>query len=165
MVVFIHSFGSLWQEKILPAGGVQIWNTTGVRNGAHVRSCARVFGQVKFGARARTELSGSRPVTGAAWTTSGLVEAGNTRKLALLCRAPRATIAALHLVTVTDTLVGELQMDSWDASLTTLVSFSQWRSRQEVMLLMPPYAWLRGASGSAVFFVDGGKCDWNVPRW
>ena len=31
MVVFVHSLGSLWQEKNLPAGGTRIWNTTGIR--------------------------------------------------------------------------------------------------------------------------------------
>jgi hypothetical protein len=71
----------------------------------------------------------------------------------------------LYLVTVTERLVGELQMDSWGASRTTLVSFSKWRSRYEVMLLMRPFAWLRGSKGSAVLVVNAGKCEWNVTKW
>ena len=43
MVVFIHSLGSLWQEKNLPAGGTRIWNTTGIRAGSRIRSYAVVF--------------------------------------------------------------------------------------------------------------------------
>ncbi len=165
MVVFVHSLGSLWQQKILPAGGARVWNTTGIRDGPQVRSYAKVFGQVKLGAKARLELSRSGELTGVAWTASDVVEVNRCRKLALLCPASRATIAELYIVTVTDTLVGELQMDSWDASRATLISFSKWRSRQEVMLAMQPFAWLRGSSGSAVLVASGDGCDWRVTRW
>ena len=165
MVIFVHSLGSLWQQKTLPAGGVRIWNTTGIRDGPRVRSCAKVFGQVKLGARARAEVGGSRALAGAAWTADGLVDRHHARKLALLCRAPLTATPELYLVTVTEDLVGLLEYDSFDASRTALMSFSAWRSRQEVMFLMRPFSWLRGSNGSAVLVVDSGKCDWNVTRW
>lgn len=165
MVIFVHSLGSLWQQKTLPAGGVRIWNTTGIRDGPRVRSCAKVFGQVKLGARARAEAGGSRSLVGAAWTADGLVDVSHTRKLALLCRAPLTATPELYLVTVTEDLVGLLEQDSFDALGTALMSFSAWRSRQEVMFLMRPFSWLRGSKGSAVLVVNGGKCDWNVTRW
>lgn len=165
MVIFVHSLGSLWQEKMLPAGGVRIWNTTGIRDGPRVRSCAKVFGQVKFGARARTELSGSRSITGASWSASGSAGLDHVRKLALMCRAPQGATPELYLVTVSESLVGDLDQDSFDVSRTALISFSRWRSRQEVMLLMRPFAWLRGSEGSAVLVVNAGKCDWEVTRW
>ena len=165
MVVFIHSLGSLWQEKILPAGGARVWNTTGIRDGPQVRSCAKVFGQVKLGPRARLELSRSGELTGVAWAASDVGDANYCRKLALLCRASRAAIAEYYVVTVTERLVGELGMDSWDAYKATVISFSKWRFRQEVMLMMQPFAWLRGSTGSAVLVVGDGKCDWKVKRW
>lgn len=165
MVIFVHSLGSLWQEKTLPAGGVRIWNTTGIRDGPRVRSCAKIFGQVKFGARARTELSGSRSITGASWTATGSAGLNHVRKLALMCRAPQGVTPALYLVTVSESLVGQLDQDSFDLSRTALVSFSRWRSRQEVMLLMHSFAWLRGSEGSAVLVVHDGKCEWEVTRW
>ena len=165
MVVFIHSLGSLWQEKNLPAGGTRIWNTTGIRAGSRIRSYAVTFGQIKLAARARVELSGTREITGGVWTTTELIDVNDVRKLAVLCRASRAAVADWHLVTITESLVGELQMDSWDASRTALVSFSKRRSQQEIMLLMQPFAWLRGSIGSAVLTVQDGKCNWNVSRW
>jgi hypothetical protein len=165
MVIFVHSLGSLWQEKMLPAGGVRIWNTTGIRDGPRVRSCAKIFGQVKFGRRARTELSGSRPITGESWTATGSASPNHVRKLALLCRAPQGVTPALYLVTVSESLVGQLEHDSFDVSRTALISFSRWRSRQEVMLLMQPFAWLRGSEGSAVLVVNAGNCNWEVTRW
>lgn len=165
MVVFIHSLGSLWQEKILPAGGARVWNTTGIRDGPRVRSCAKVFGQVSLGARARVDFAASREMTGATWATSEPLEVNHARKLKLLCRASRASVPESYLVTVTENLVGELQPDSWDASLATLLSFSKWRSRQEVMLLMQPFAWLRGSAASAVFCVRDGACSWTITKW
>jgi hypothetical protein len=165
MVIFVHSLGSLWQEKMLPAGGVRIWNTTGIRDGPRIRSCAKVFGQVKLGARTRTELSGSRSITGASWSASGSADFVHVRKLALMCRAPEGVTPALYLVTVSESLVGQLDQDSFDVSRTALISLSKWRSRQEVMLLMQPFAWLRGSEGSAVLVVNAGKCDWEVTKW
>lgn len=165
MIVFVHSLGSLWQEKVLPAGGTRIWNTTGIRDGSRLRSCATIFGQIKFTATARREVHGSRPIMGATWITSGLVDGSTARKLALLCRASRAAVPDLYLVTVTEVLIGELEMDSWDASQTTLISFSKRGHHQEAMLLMRPFAWLRGSAGSAVLTVRDGKCNWKVTRW
>jgi hypothetical protein len=113
MVVFVHSLGSLWQEKNLSAGGTRIWNTTGIRAGSRICSYAVVVGQIKLAARARVELSGIRKITGGAWTATELIDFNDVRKLALLCRASRAAVADWHLVTITESLVGELQMDSW----------------------------------------------------
>jgi hypothetical protein len=48
MVVFVHSLGSLWQEKNLSAGGTRIWNTMGIRAGSRIRSYAVVFGHIKL---------------------------------------------------------------------------------------------------------------------
>jgi hypothetical protein len=109
--------------------------------------------------------AGSGELTGAAWNASDLVEVNRARKLALLCRASRNTAAEFYIVTVTERLIGELQMDSWDPAEATLISFSKWRSRQEAMLLMRPFTWLRGSTGSAVLVVSGGRCEWNVTRW
>jgi hypothetical protein len=165
MIVFVHSLGSLWQEKVLPAGGTRIWNTTGIRHGSRLRSCATIFGQIKFSTTARTELHGAPEIVGGTWITGELVDSNGWRKLALLCRASRVAVPDWYLVTVTEGLIGELEMDSWDASLTALISFSKRGSHQEVMLLMRPFAWLRGSAGCAVLTVRNGKCDWKVTRW
>ena len=111
---FIHwaVYGS---RKILPAGGSRGWNTTGIRDGPQVRSYAKVFGQVKLGVKARFELSRSGELTGVAWTASDVVDVNRCRRLALLCRASRAAVAEFFIVTVTESLIGELHMDSWEA--------------------------------------------------
>jgi hypothetical protein len=66
---------------------------------------------------------------------------------------------------VTEQLVGTLDDGSWDPKDTLLVSFSEWKTRQEVLLLVGRHAWLRGRLGSAVFTPRGPAGDWNVSRW
>jgi hypothetical protein len=61
-----------------------------------------------------------------------LVEVNRCRKLALLCPASRAAVAEFYIVTVRESLIRELHMDSWDGAKATLISFSKWRSRQDV---------------------------------
>ena len=46
-----------------------------------------------------------------------------------------------------------------------LVSFSEWKTRQEVLLLVGRHGWLRGRLGSAVLTPGGPAGDWNVSRW
>ena len=53
MIIRVHSLGSLWQTKDLPNGGTRVWNTTGIRDGCRVRSCATLFGQLVFGPKAK----------------------------------------------------------------------------------------------------------------
>ena len=101
----------------------------------------------------------------AAWMTSELMEATDVRKLKLLCRAPRTSAPNWYLVTVTEDLIGLLQPDGWDNANTMVLSFSMTRTRQEIMLLMRPFGWLRGANASAVLAVNGGQCAWSIRRW
>ncbi len=61
VIVRVHSLGSLWQTKDLPNGGTRVWNTTGIRDGCRVRSCATLFGQLVFGPKAKPLLAGTVP--------------------------------------------------------------------------------------------------------
>jgi hypothetical protein len=73
-----------------------------------------------------------------AWAANDWFEGNRCRKLALLCPASRAAVGEFYIVTVTESPIGELHMDSWVGAKATLISFSKWRSRQEVMLAMQP---------------------------
>ena len=42
--------------------------------------------------------------------------------------------------------------DQWKAADVVLVSFSEWKDQQELMLLMPACSWIRGKLGT--FFVE-----------
>lgn len=165
MIIFIHSLGSLWQQKTLSAGATKVWNTTGIADGPRIRSCAKVFGQVSFSAKARTELNKLGEITGTRWIASEPAEGNGSRKLKLLCPASGNAFADWYLVTVTEGLVGQFHLDSWDAANAVLLSFSARKPRQEAMFLMRPFAWIHGSIASAVLSPNSRSCGWTVTKW
>jgi hypothetical protein len=87
------------------------------------------------------------------------------RKLALQRRVRRNSTPDWYLVSVTEQLVGTLDDEGWDTKDSLLVSFSEWKARQEVLLLVGRHGWLRGRLGSAVLTPGGPDGDWNVKGW
>jgi hypothetical protein len=87
------------------------------------------------------------------------------RKLALQRRVRRNSTPDWYLVSVTEQLVGTLDEGSWDPKDSFLVSFSEWKTKQEALLLVPRHGWLRGRLGSAVLTPGGPDGDWNVKGW
>jgi hypothetical protein len=87
------------------------------------------------------------------------------RTLHLIRPACRTKAAEHVLVVLRPDLVGTLDSASWDPSAADLISFSQCRDQQEVMLLMRAYGWVRGATGAAVLMPVPGGFVWDVRRW
>jgi hypothetical protein len=164
MVVFMHSLGSIWQTKANEAGATWVWNTTGIHDGKCTRPRSEVYGQVALGRRAQLELNKQGAIQPSVWITSELKDA-RIRKLQLIVRAPAASIPTLCLVTVTETLIGRLSDDGWDAGETQLVSHSHWSQRQEIMLLMRPFGWLKGERGTATLVPIGSGFEWRTAQW
>ena len=163
MVVFVQSWGSVWQERGAAQGGTRIWNTTGIAVGDRAQPRSRIFGQIAFGRQARFELGSGDPVAPSLWIATSLESNEHARQLFLLTHPPNGTSPDRILVTVTERLVGRLADTSWDRTDTKVVSFSEWRDRQEVMLLMHPYGWIRGSSATAVLLLDAAASSrWTV---
>ena len=164
MIVFVHSLGSIWQTKAHEAGATSVWNTTGIDDGKCIRPRSEVYGQVTLGRRAQLELNKHGAIRPSVWITSELKNA-HIRKLQLIVRAPAASISTLCLVTVTETLIGRLLVDGWDAGETQLVSHSHWSQRQEIMLLMRPFGWLKGERRTATLVPVGREFEWRTAQW
>ena len=164
MVVFVHSLGSIWQAKAREAGATAVWNTTGIHDGKCIRPRSEVYGQVALGRQAQLELNRHGAIRPAVWITSELKDA-RIRTLQLIVRAPATSIPTLYLVTVTETLIGRLSHDGWDAGETQLVSHSHWSQRQEIMLLMRPFGWLKGELGTATLVSIGRGFEWRTAQW
>ncbi len=165
MIVFVDSIGSLWQEKVRTSGYTTVWNTTGVDDGKRLRSRAKVFGQLAFGRKARLEVGRFGGIPPSMWLATEVTEHKGIRRVQLIVRVAPSLKPERYLVTVTERLVGTLQGDSWASDGTELISFSAWKEKQEAMLLMQPFGWIRGTAGSAVFSVDGRTWSWTVQRW
>ena len=111
------------------------------------------------------EALGTSGLRGSCWQASPLAEHLGIRKLDLQRRVRRSSLPDWYLVSVTEQLVGTLDDGSWDPKNSLLVSFSEWKTRQEVLLLVGRHGWLRGRLGSAVLTPGGPAGDWDVSRW
>lgn len=163
MIVCVLSVGSCWRQ---PNDGRPIfWNSSGVLDQRRMSPRAKVFGQVRFNSRLCQEALGTSGLIGSCWQAPPLAEHLGVRKLDLQRRVQRSSHPDWYLVSVTEQLVGTLDDRSWDPNDSLLVSFSEWKATQEVLLLVGRHAWLRGGLGSAVLTPGGPEGNWNVSRW
>jgi hypothetical protein len=165
VVIFVHSLGSIWQTKARSSGVTSVWNTTGIGDGKRIRPRSEVYGQVALGSRAQLELNKHGVIRPGLWIASKLTEYAGSRKLQLIVRAPADSAADFYLVTITDTLIGLLSEDGWDPRETQIVSRSRWNDRQEIMLLVRPFGWLRGAHATSTLIPTNRGCEWRIAQW
>ena len=163
MIVCVLSLGSLWREP--KNGKPALWNSTGVLEARGIRPRSNIFGQIRISSVLYQEALGTSGLRGSCWLANPLGEYSGTRQLALQRRAPRGSQPDWYLVCVNEQFVGALDESSWDPAASLIVSFSEWKLRQEVLLLLPPHAWLRGTLGSAVLATGANLAEWKVTRW
>ena len=151
MLISVLSFGSLWSGRADAA----YYNTTGVAVEGKIRNRPCIYGVARFNGR-----SGFRPD----WTERTISKVfeceppcvwnGHNKVLfKRLLAAPARPDA--YLVTLTAEQTGGLDTHNaspWSHSDGRLISFSECGERQEVMLVMPPYTWIRGRLGT--FFLE-----------
>jgi hypothetical protein len=82
-----------------------------------------------------------------------LQELANKRKLFLKSLMPSGTTPDIYLVKVGSHHIGTMKRTgAWVSQDVQLVSFSEGNGKQDALLLMPAFAWVRGASGT--FCID-----------
>ena len=161
MIVRVVSLGSLWQESRRQ----HVFNSTGLEGDGRIRSRAKIFGQIRFHPADLQQLIAGDRLCGSNWNATQLGEYEGVRTLHMLRVTNRRENAEWHLVTVSEQLLGALGPGSLSDELTRLISFSEWGSRQQVMLLTKPFSYLRGTAGTAVFHPAQLEHPWNVHRW
>jgi hypothetical protein len=165
MIVFVHSLGSIWQVKPRASGATSVWNTTGIRDGKCIRPRSEVYGQVALGRRAQLEFNKRGAIRPGIWITSELTDHTGIRKFQLIVRAPARSVVDCYLVTITDLFIGSLLEEGWDARETQIVSHSRWHQRQEMMLLIRPFGWLKGERGTATLVPSDRGFEWRIAQW
>jgi hypothetical protein len=158
MLISVLSFGSLWSRRA-PRGQRTVdavyYNTTGVLVEGKIRNRSRVYGIARFNG-----TGGFRPD----WTARMISKVfdceppciwnGHNKVLFKRLRnAPERPDA--YLVTATAVETGSIDAHSaspWSHSEVQVISFSECAERQEIMLVMSAYAWIRGKLGT--FFLE-----------
>ena len=166
MIVIVQSLGSLWQTKDLPNGGTRVWNTTGIHDGSRSRSYATLFGQLVFGSKAKPFLEEAQRIQGRSWIAGEIAQSATGRTLRIACPAPSDAEVNWHLAMVRQELVGIVPADGVDPMNIVILSASQRKAKQELLLLVKPFAWITGPAGSAIIGVnERGIGRGSVRRW
>ncbi len=150
MLISVLGFGSLWSWRT-----AAYYNTTGVVAHGKIRNRPGVYGVARFNGR-----GGFRP-DWTAWMISKVFDCEppcvwNGHNKALFKRLlERPVRPDAYLLTLTADQTGGVDMHSaspWAHSDVQVISFSECGERQELMLVMPAYAWIRGTLGT--FFLE-----------
>lgn len=162
MLVTVKGFGSIWerrfgQDATRPRRFDQaaFYNTTGVVVNGTVRYRWRIGGKIRFnGAGGFTPLAPRHSIdhvfecdepetTSAGWT-----------QILFKRKLNRPARPDFYLFAMTREWTGRLSIPSasWKADSVQIVALSEQGDRQEGMLLMPAYSWIRSELGT--FFVE-----------
>ena len=165
MLVYLESLGSVWQESLHQDRGTRIWNTTGVHDGVRFRPRSKLFGQVRLGSHARIELNKYGQLKPGIWITSELSTYKGIPGIQLQRHERAGCVPEWYLVTVTETLVGVFPDGFFNPEEVRIVSHSVWKDRQEAMLLMRPFAYVKGEHGTATLIPQPRGCAWRTAAW
>jgi len=159
MLVAVTGFGSVWRRKFGKnqndprrfAQGVY-YNTTGVDIGGIVRQRPKIAGYVRFHACGGFDPHRPARMVGRVFECSDPCVWQGENKLLFRRVLPKTEKPDAFLVVVRPELNGVLAIGSsdWRSTDTWLISFSEGGDRQEAMLLMPLYSWLRTELGQFV---------------
>ena len=163
--VWVHSVGSVWLEKRRPDGRTSIWNTTGISDGRQVRPRSVAFGQISLGRQARLEWAAKGELRSGMWMARPLNEHDGIRRIELTCRAAHSESPDWYLATVTERSVGAIHTRAMDDELVQVVSYSAWKGREEMLLLLRSFAVISGDHGTATLIPALRGCAWRTEMW
>lgn len=161
MVVAIQGFGSAWERRFGKDPSdperfarAAFYNTTAVSVDGKLRYRWRVGGKLRFNSHGGFNPNYPTRALGRAFECATPVQRNGWSQILFARVLPRSAHPDIYLVAVTPTRVGYVDAHSvcWKADSVQVVSFSEDRRQQELLLLMPAYSWVRGELGT--FFVE-----------
>lgn len=160
MLISVLGFGSIWTRRASDPEQVHqpdaaYYNTTGVPVSGKIRNRPRVYGVARFNGN-----SGFRPdlayqMLHKVFDCEPPCIWEGKNKVLFKTRLARPTKPDAYLVAMTAEQSGGIETchdGAWLHSGAHLISFSECHGQQEVMLVMPPFTWIRGRLGT--FFVE-----------
>lgn len=154
MLVTVQGFGSIWETR--PRAGNPdtpgaYYNTTGMFVNGNYRPRWRIGGKVRFNAiggftadNPRRSLNRVFECKDPERVRDGWTQILVQRKLSAPDRPD------FHLFVVTHESVGriDIQTSGWKTDSVQMIALSEQDCRQEALLLMPAYSWVRGELGT-----------------
>ena len=160
MLISVLGFGSIWTRRTAEANQSRplyaaYYNTTGVHVGGTLRNRPRVYGLARFNANIGFRPDRALEALGKVFECEAPCVWEGTPKVLFKMRLHRPAKPDGYLVTLTADQSGGINKDpsaAWLHPDAHLISFSECREQQEVMLVMPAFAWIRGGLGT--FFLE-----------
>jgi hypothetical protein len=161
MLVAVQSFGSIWTAK---SAGADVdrtkaarrgayYNTTGVLAGDKLRNRSCLYGYVRL-----DECSGFHPrfaerIVHRVYESEGVSIWNERSRLFLRQLMPAGARPDVHLFRIGTSDTGWIDRGgAWKCDAAQVVSFSEGNMQQEVLVVLPPFGWVRGENGT--FCVD-----------
>jgi hypothetical protein len=161
VVAAIQAFGSVWErgfgrdlsdpERFARAA---YYNTTAVPVNGKLRYRWRIGGKLRFNSASGFNPNYPTRALGRAFDCAAPVERNGWSQILFERVLPINVQPEMYLFAVTTERIGYIDAHSvcWKGDSVQVVSFSDNRRQQELLLLMPAYSWVRGELGT--FFVE-----------
>jgi hypothetical protein len=159
MLISIVGFGSIWTRRTADADHSRMrdaayYNTTGIHVGGTVRNRPRLYGVARFNGNSGLRPDRAFEALGKVFECEAPCIWEGIPKVLFKMRLHRPAKPDAYLVTMTADQSGGIDKDPgvWLHPDAQLISFSEGQEQQEVMLVIPAFAWIRGGLGT--FFLD-----------
>jgi len=159
MLVTVTGFGSVWRCRFgkdendpRRFARAAYFNTTGVPVNGKIRTRPKIVGHVRFNGVGGFDPNHPLAMINGVFECAEPCVWKGQNKVLFKRMLPAPQRPAYFLVVVRASEIGHLDVGSpgWRSEGTFLVSFSEYRDQQEVMLLMPHEGWLRTDFGTFV---------------
>src|SRR5258708_35242096 len=156
MLVTVTGFGSVWRRRIgkdpsdpRRFARAAYFNTTGVPVNGTVRNRRKIVGHVRLNGVGGFDPNYPLRMVNSVFECADPCIWQGQNKVLFERILPTPRQPDYFLVVARSSEVGHLDVGSpaWKSEGTLLISFSESRDQQEVMLLLPADAWLRGDLG------------------
>jgi hypothetical protein len=161
LVIAIQGFGSVWERRFRKDPSdperfarADYYNTTAVPVNGKLRYRWRVGGKLRFNSASGFNPNYPLRLFGRAFECAPPEQRHGWGQILFERLLPRSARPELYLFAITTDRVGYIDAHSvcWKGESVQVVSFSEDHIRQELLLLMPAYSWVRGELGT--FFVE-----------
>ncbi len=156
MLVTVTGFGSVWRHRFgkdesdtKRFARAAYFNTTGVRVNGDIRTRPKIVGHIRFNGVGGFDPNHPLAMINSVFDCAEPCIWKGQNKVLFKRMLPAPQMPDYFLVVVRASEVGGLEVGSrtWRSEGTFLISLSEYRDKQEAMLLMPVNSWLRTTGG------------------
>jgi hypothetical protein len=164
MLVGITSFGSVWRRRFRTSSDdsqrfrrAAYFNTTGVAVNGEIVRHRKIAGHVRFNGVGGFNPYYPQRVLGSVFQCDEPAIWNRQNKVFCVRKLDHPERPDYFLVAVRSAEFGSVRVgtESWKSDDTYLISFSEWRDTQELLMLMSPNGWVRTQLGRVVMLHDG----------